>query len=685
MLWLVLTSAHASDVDLFDPAATLPTGRGTLQGEAPQPGQTGATIGVLGAFSSEPVVRTYEDGTEDPAVTSMVPIVVQGGYAVDHRVRFDVVMPIYGWIDAPVAEFSGSAAGDLRIQSTIRVWRTRRLAAAVIPRLTFPTGDADALVGGGWSGGLLASLGGDGSSWGWLVNGGVHVAEAQTVEPAGVPLGSRLEGLAGGWWRASDALRLGVEIDGDLGLASGPDGANHTASVHAFAQHVLPGGLGLLAGAGTGLVSGLGTPDYRVIAALSWSSRRADADADGIVDAADQCPLQAEDFDHFADEDGCPERDNDQDLVEDGSDHCVADPEDIDGWDDDDGCPDPDNDDDGLVDVEDRCPDAEGPEADRGCPDADGDGLVLNDRCPTGAGPAETGGCPDRDGDFVEDERDLCPDEPRPPGEDPAESDGCPKTVYLTASEVRISQRIEFETGSTRLTSASVELLNQVARVIENTPAIERVEVQGHTDSTGSEALNLRLSSGRAASVVAYLTDMGVPPRQLVTQGYGEARPLFANRTPRGREQNRRVQFVILPLTASAPRPTATESPHVFDTAGAVPAATVAPSEITAGMPAVVVTRRGEEDPTPGAPTGPTTAGPAGFLTVKVRGGNWGTVSVDGRKLVKSAPFEDLEVASGTHVVRVENPTLRLGWETTVTIEPGANVTLIVPLPDQAP
>ena len=67
---------------------------------------------------------------------------------------------------------------------------------------------------------------------------------------------------------------------------------------------------------------------------------------------------------------------------------------------------------------------------------------------------------------------------------------------------------------------------------------------------------------------------------------------------------------------------------------------------------------------------------------MKVRGGNWGTVSVDGRKLVKSAPFEDQEVAAGTHVVRVENPTLRLAWETTVRFEPGAEVTLIVPVPE---
>ncbi|EDM77072.1 hypothetical protein PPSIR1_19554 [Plesiocystis pacifica SIR-1] len=64
----------------------------------------------------------------------------------------------------------------------------------------------------------------------------------------------------------------------------------------------------------------------------------ADADADGIPDAADACPAQPEDPDAFEDDDGCPDADNDDDGVPDLDDHCPDEPEDPDGFQDDDGC-----------------------------------------------------------------------------------------------------------------------------------------------------------------------------------------------------------------------------------------------------------------------------------------------------------------------------------------------------------
>src|SRR5690554_2412391 len=73
-----------------------------------------------------------------------------------------------------------------------------------------------------------------------------------------------------------------------------------------------------------------------------------DTDADGIVDALDQCPLKPEDYDGFEDEDGCPDDDNDGDGILDVDDACPNEPEDFDGFRDDDGCPDYDNDDDGI-------------------------------------------------------------------------------------------------------------------------------------------------------------------------------------------------------------------------------------------------------------------------------------------------------------------------------------------------
>jgi hypothetical protein len=116
-------------------------------------------------------------------------------------------------------------------------------------------------------------------------------------------------------------------------------------------------------------------PDWRLTLAVTWrvGLARGDRDQDGIGDAADACPGEAEDFDGFEDQDGCPDPDNDQDGIPDRRDLAPSLPEDPDGFEDDDGRPDMDNDGDGIPDAEDGCPDEpEDFDGDRdmdGCPD----------------------------------------------------------------------------------------------------------------------------------------------------------------------------------------------------------------------------------------------------------------------------------------------------------------------------
>ncbi len=81
-----------------------------------------------------------------------------------------------------------------------------------------------------------------------------------------------------------------------------------------------------------------------------------DSDEDGIADDEDKCPDIAEDFDHYEDEDGCPDYDNDNDGIYDSKDECPDQAEDFDGYMDIDGCPEPDNDRDGIFDAVDKCP-----------------------------------------------------------------------------------------------------------------------------------------------------------------------------------------------------------------------------------------------------------------------------------------------------------------------------------------
>ncbi len=246
-----------------------------------------------------------------------------------------------------------------------------------------------------------------------------------------------------------------------------------------------------------------------------------DRDGDGLTDDIDKCPDEAEDFDKFEDEDGCPEPDNDADGILDRTDKCPMEPEDKDKFEDEDGCPELDNDADGLADKVDQCPneaeDKDGFEDDDGCPDVD------NDK------------------DSFADKDDKCPNEF---GVAP---DGCPKkytNVVVTATKIEIKQTVYFEFNKATIKPVSFPLLNEVAQALKDNPKI-KVEVGGHTDSVGNDKFNLKLSDKRAASVKAYLAKQGIDTGRMTSKGYGENVPIADNRTADGRSQNRRVEFVI--------------------------------------------------------------------------------------------------------------------------------------------
>ena len=108
---------------------------------------------------------------------------------------------------------------------------------------------------------------------------------------------------------------------------------------------------------------------------------------------------------------------------------------------------------------------------------------------------------------------------------------------------------VTFDTDEATIKPQFYEVLNSVALVLaEFNRTI--VDVDGFTDSVGSEASNLDLSRRRARSVAEYLASRRVDPRRLSMQGFGESRPIAPNQTRQGRSQNRRVEIRIAPLTA---------------------------------------------------------------------------------------------------------------------------------------
>jgi outer membrane protein OmpA-like peptidoglycan-associated protein len=101
-----------------------------------------------------------------------------------------------------------------------------------------------------------------------------------------------------------------------------------------------------------------------------------------------------------------------------------------------------------------------------------------------------------------------------------------------------------FETGKSTLVPKVRENLARVAGILLGHPGLA-VEVEGHTDSVGSDAMNQTLSESRAMAVREYLREQGVPEGTIVSRGFGKTKPLATNDTAEGRAQNRRVEIVV--------------------------------------------------------------------------------------------------------------------------------------------
>ena len=143
----------------------------------------------------------------------------------------------------------------------------------------------------------------------------------------------------------------------------------------------------------------------------------------------------------------------------------------------------------------------------------------------------------------------VAPEPPPPPPAPPAPP--CvPPAGFKVDANCRIIEQsvvvraVDFEFNSTQLTSPAQQTLDQVASALQTQPEL-LVEIQGHTDSVGSDSYNLNLSKRRAEAVKVYLVGKGLNPASLTAKGYGKTSPIASNSTAEGRAQNRRVQFNI--------------------------------------------------------------------------------------------------------------------------------------------
>ncbi|XXY54693.1 OmpA family protein [Sorangium sp. So ce269] len=485
---------------------------------------------LVAEIAREPLVLRNDAQELDPVVSNQAWLHALASFSLAHRFAFHLDVPfvllqsggdeLSSGATAPRAG-SGVDLGDVRLGARVKLLGTeddagRGAALALTSSLWLPTA-SDGYAGDG-AARVRAALAAEGAGQRlfWAVHGGVRTRPSERL-PGALPtrVGTALDvGLAGGFFAdARRNLALGTELAGDLTLGAGARLFDPRATAAHFlltGHHRIAGGpfeVGVALGPGLG--QGAGAAAWRALALVGFAPERPepppDRDEDRVPDRSDAC----------IDLPGFPSRDR---LLN----GCPPPPADLDG--------------DAIPDEHDACPSVPG----------EATGVRRTHGCPR---PADT------DGDGVPDPADACP---REPGVPPPAGDGCPKPVEpprarLEAQEIAISQQVQFETGTAVLRPESDAVLGEVARVLAEHPEVKLVEVQGHTDQTGTAEHNRRLGQARADSVVAWLVAHGVARERLTAKGYGSDRPIADNVTEEGRAKNRRVEFRVVSTKPSAP------------------------------------------------------------------------------------------------------------------------------------
>lgn len=146
----------------------------------------------------------------------------------------------------------------------------------------------------------------------------------------------------------------------------------------------------------------------------------------------------------------------------------------------------------------------------------------------------------DADRDGVPDANDLCSDTPRSYAVD---KDGCPIAIEEVA---RVELLVNFDFDRSEVKEQYLPEIERVARFMEQYPD-RVVELEGHTDSRGTDAYNLGLSQRRAEAVMAELVGrFGISPSRVSAKGFGESQPIGSNDSAQGRAENRRVITVVI-------------------------------------------------------------------------------------------------------------------------------------------
>lgn len=520
-------------------------------------GKVRPAIGLVGEWAYRPLTAHTADGERVLSIVRNQFVLHAGASLVlVDRLRLGVDLPIQGFVDGRAATLDGAtipaprdeaSLGDLRLALDVRLFGRHGgvITGALGVRVSLPTGDRDTYAGDGRARITPQfQLAGELGHFVWAGRVAVNI-RTEEERFADLYLDTFLSySLAVGVRALSRRLVIGPELFAHTSLTNDQFFKKRSTPTELMlgAHYTAAEGLRLGAGFGFGVSAGYGAPQHRGLLSLEWTPfveeeapPPPDRDGDGIADCDDACSYAAGPRSSDPARNGCPPEPADRDR-------------------------------DSVLDEEDACPNQAGVTSDdpqrNGCPppppDRDQDGILDgDDACPDEAGEPNSdcaqNGCPppkDSDGDGVLDPEDACPNDKGLADPDPKRN-GCPK-AYLIGDQIKILDQVKFKVNSAEIVPGqeSQDVLLAVLGVLNAHPEVKLVQIEGHTDNTGSAKRNRELSKSRAESVRSWLVKKGIEPGRLTAAGFGPDKPIDSNDTEAGRRNNRRVEFHI---TASTP------------------------------------------------------------------------------------------------------------------------------------
>lgn len=561
--------------------------------------------GGLLEYASRPLVLVDATGAEtvrDPALDNLVGLNLTAGVAPHERIRLTAGLPLF-FTSSSFGEAQGAGLGDLRVDAMILAIvpeGDEGLGLGVVPWIDLPVGSTTQFLGRskvGGGGAVAASYGLERAT----LTANVGVQFEPTVEELENLTGSDALILGvGGNYLLTEQSSLGLEMRLQSPFQANDKGGTGAPAeaILAYRQQLDSGGF-FSGGVAAPLSAGVGAAAFRVFVGGGFGktgpSAPKDTDLDGITDDLDACVNEPETVNDYLDEDGCPDALStllvdvtfngaavaDADLVVDGGGdeptsvktttspwtgpvkpesmwklsaskgECLKGESKVMAGEgetratvamelvpsatlnvivkDSSGKP---------VPTAQMTWDSSAPE----CIDSAPPPFGADGRAQAQVGPGTHTvyvGAPGYR--IVEESVEIASGDDRT-----VEITLAPTKLKLEANRIVILEKVQFETAKATIRPVSFELLDEVADIIKRNPGAGRVEVQGHTDSRGSDSYNLDLSQRRAEAVRQYLTDKGVDKKRLIAAGYGETKPIATNGTSAGRAENRRVEFLLI-------------------------------------------------------------------------------------------------------------------------------------------